>query len=552
MQCEMVCVFWGAAFVKTLTEFTLPSLLAPGNLPDWPYLAATKLTCYTRQSEWQQLQQHPVFIQLQTLLPIHWEAIDVPEAVFSRDPSQKYYFKAAINRQVLAQAEHNQRAFLQIIPDMVYTAGALENLAQLIKTGKEVVLHIGPRLAQTCLPALNHYCQGHVLNISPAAANQLLLDYLHPEYQGYFWLAPCFTVISPSMAFYWQNATTLIGQSYTPEPFFLRHPRQPKARFRGPLDGGYMETYEDMIAQGQAERMAVAGGDQMGVFSLTNLDSPTTEWPAPFPFAYRPALNYVYGQAWLSPSIFYDWVFAQTVTWTVKQPQATPFYDKVVPQAPWRAPLVLRHMTRLAQAGEWDALVDYWQDESTQMILLALTDVRLFFWADLVARAWYRAGSWAAFQLFATQYERQLLAAPAYLAYHCPRYAAYLPSPQSLRLYPQGWPGWEMVLAQACVLVWLDEYTFTEPSILSSLNITAQPIVVNHFGQGLSQQLRPLLQQAYPGRPWLEVCPQQEVPDLLADLIWRATTLIIPQTMRLLCQEQVLLAQLYHKEVLWL
>lgn len=539
---HIICVFWGESFFKTLTEFTLPSLLAPGNLPDWPYRETSELVFYTLASEGQALEQHAIMAELKQWVKTRWVAMAWPTDMDTHQPASKYQIKARFNFVALQQSIEQQCSVVQLIPDMVYATGSLVTLAESIALGKEVVLHIAPRISDTCIPMLKTHKQGTRLDISIPSATELMMQHLHPEYQGCFWLNPNYTVGRPTTVFYWEHHQ-LVAATYTPEPLFLRHPRLPQQDYGGTLDGGYMQVYEDLITTTQNPPMVVLGGSQLMAFSLAPIENDNPELFQELPLMNRPTLGYLFTLHCIY-SQFHDWAFGQRVRWEhVRRPEddfLMAQYQCLLPKQPWDAPRILRQMVWLLRYGQCAELLDFWQQPAIQAVLLALEDRRLFFWVDVIAQALYKSNRWHELCQFVNDYREQLMLSAYFLPQHCPFYAAYLPVPLSVKIYPQGWPGWESLSSGTFGLIWYDpdaESVLEEQVALQQWPVTVW--VMTKWATVPPPSLHPCLY------------PHQEVPDVLADLIYRCKGLVIPRSQNAFCGESVLLALLYRKPIWW-
>lgn len=190
---------WGTDYVELFLDVTLPSLLAPGNLPSLTSLESSLYEIYTTELDRSRIESSPVY---QALCSLMATVIRVME----HQNENKYIASSDCYRESLARAAHDGKALLFLIPDMVLADGSLRSIAAIMASGKRVALNTGLRLVkETAVPILlESYRSGTSLTIQPRQLVSLALDHLHyistihlydgdtPEFHpaGFYWKIP--------------------------------------------------------------------------------------------------------------------------------------------------------------------------------------------------------------------------------------------------------------------------------------------------------------------------------------------------------------------------
>src|SRR4051794_10667406 len=73
---EVLLPVWGLQHIRSFLDFSLPTLLAPGNLPALVNALPCSVTVLTRRDEVPIFQQHPAFSRLQEICEVGVQTID--------------------------------------------------------------------------------------------------------------------------------------------------------------------------------------------------------------------------------------------------------------------------------------------------------------------------------------------------------------------------------------------------------------------------------------------------------------------------------------------
>ncbi len=146
--CDAVVTVWGRAYLNLLAEVVIPSLLAPGNLPEFARRRQITYTVYTTPEGRDFLQARPEWAWLGDVAP---QEINV---LWRKDPADPMESHLAFGKAVTRARARNHSMFL-MPPDTVWANGSLSNIEQRLAAGKRVVFMVHPRVAmETAVPAL--------------------------------------------------------------------------------------------------------------------------------------------------------------------------------------------------------------------------------------------------------------------------------------------------------------------------------------------------------------------------------------------------------------
>jgi len=202
-----VVVFWGETFRNYLTDYCLPSLLAPGNIPVLSGGKDKFLFCTTSQ-DWEALAKTRIFATLRQHIEPY--LIEIPPA-----PSGKHGCEhMGIGHTLATQMAHRDGAYgVFLTPDLMVSDGTVAALRRHALAGAKVVLVAALRFGEE--PLFQHLTalgvlkkgersseRGTPLAITSRQMMTACLHSFHSETQRYEWDAPYFTSF-PS-ACWWQ------------------------------------------------------------------------------------------------------------------------------------------------------------------------------------------------------------------------------------------------------------------------------------------------------------------------------------------------------------
>lgn len=211
---RFLAVIWGERYVDEFAAISLPSYLAPGNLP---VLAATtdlEVLILTSQESLPAFNRSPAFSRLREICPIRFIMIDDLIADGAYGVTLTLAYARGIRSMGGAQTK---TYFVFMNSDFVLADGSLRHLVKLMQTGHSCIMAASLRgQAEALLPQLSGAISDntHQLVMSPREMVALTLANLHP------------TVIAKTMTqsrlncltqnqLYWQiDDQTLLGRSY--------------------------------------------------------------------------------------------------------------------------------------------------------------------------------------------------------------------------------------------------------------------------------------------------------------------------------------------------
>lgn len=211
---KFLTVLWGEAYIRRFVTLSLPSFLAPGNLPALAHDTELEVVIMTRLDDIEYFENHVAFHRLQTICPVRFVGIDdlVTTGVYG------VTLTLAFARPVIASgSEMLNTHFVFMNADFVLADGSLRALCKHILAGRSIVL--GPSFRATAeeleprLEAAVDATSG-VLAIPPRQMAALSLAHPHPTMlakirnQGF-----CHST-HPNQFFWQVDDRTLLGRYY--------------------------------------------------------------------------------------------------------------------------------------------------------------------------------------------------------------------------------------------------------------------------------------------------------------------------------------------------
>lgn len=129
-------VFWGEEHRNYFIDFSLSSLLAPGNIPALKNLEKSRFLISTTAEDWAALEQAPLFKLLKKYMQPEWLEIPMPSA------EQNKMNVMSSGHLRLTQAAHEASALgINLNPDTIFCDDSMSRLQQLAMEGKRLVFH---------------------------------------------------------------------------------------------------------------------------------------------------------------------------------------------------------------------------------------------------------------------------------------------------------------------------------------------------------------------------------------------------------------------------
>ncbi len=146
----ILSAFWGERFRSYFSHFTLPSLLAPGNLGSLSAKDGHRLLIATTAADWKALNELPIMAAIARHAMPCLIAIGLPGEI--PDPTTAKFRHMSYAHRLLAELAHRDGALASLImPDQMYTDGSLAAAVRHVENGAHAVLTFGPRLIEESL-----------------------------------------------------------------------------------------------------------------------------------------------------------------------------------------------------------------------------------------------------------------------------------------------------------------------------------------------------------------------------------------------------------------
>ena len=224
---HFVVPVWGAAYIDLFLTVTLPTLLAPRNIPGLPNLDACAFHIITMPDSVETVRAAPSFQRLAGLLPAHIHC-------FEGFDSNKYTQMSWGHLRGMALANEAEAATVFLNADMVFSDGSFESIARILASGKRVIEIEGVRTNKPGMVAglrtrfFDPATQA--IAVPPRRLVRLMLDNLHRMTLSHFWEAEDEQGFMPFHTYFRVGRNGLIARSTHLYPFVV-HPRH-----RVPLD----------------------------------------------------------------------------------------------------------------------------------------------------------------------------------------------------------------------------------------------------------------------------------------------------------------------------
>ena len=192
-------VFWGERFRDYLTDFCLPSLLSPNNIPSLRGGRHNRFIFCTTPDDWAVLTLSPIFSLLERYIHPYFAEISLPL------PGRSGCEHMGVGHKLATEMAHKDEAYgVFITPDLMISDGSVAALERHARARRRVVLSAALRFGEEPLfenlRAMGILCEeerlsllGRPLTITSRAMVGVALRSFHSETRRYEWEAPYFT-----------------------------------------------------------------------------------------------------------------------------------------------------------------------------------------------------------------------------------------------------------------------------------------------------------------------------------------------------------------------
>lgn len=173
MPVHLTTCLWGPWHLEIMERSTLPTLLAPGNLPALARRMAVRYRIATTPADRERISAWPIFRRLAETVEVDFVAEhETPDIIYHVE----WYHQAA------AGARADAAFWLLVPPDVAWSDGTLSHVADAIEAGKSAIAMPYLRVvSETCLPEIVRCGRpGEPLAIPPGELVRLAVRHLHP------------------------------------------------------------------------------------------------------------------------------------------------------------------------------------------------------------------------------------------------------------------------------------------------------------------------------------------------------------------------------------
>jgi hypothetical protein len=179
LKARLLTAVWGERYVREFAQISLPSYLAPGNIPALSENVDLEVVILTTRSSVSAFQTEPAFLRLLSLCQSRFLLIDD----LITTGNYGVILTLAYARGIIdAGAEQLNTWFIFMNSDFVLADGGMRNLLPILTTENHAIMSASLRVrAETVLPLLDRYIaeSGTQLSMSPREAVGLALANLH-------------------------------------------------------------------------------------------------------------------------------------------------------------------------------------------------------------------------------------------------------------------------------------------------------------------------------------------------------------------------------------
>lgn len=289
----VVLPLWGEAYVRRWIEISLPSLLAPGNLPALAAAHSTKLLLYTTQADLPAITAAPAVAALRRVCGLR--LIPFAASVAEFHGTSTNIIMTTLHNRGLAQAWQDDHGVVFLVGDVLVADGTLRSVVRAVAAGRRALLTQGVQAAQEAIaPLVAAAGRGPdgALSLAPRRLARIALDTMHWSARLQLWTAPRFTA-HPSMIYWPLETRALLMRCFHYFPLFI-HPERP-CQAGSTIDNDFVDK-----ALARPEDCAAIEDSDDGLL-LDVLDPARAALNPGVPFPANPAFVAAWCRLWTTP-----------------------------------------------------------------------------------------------------------------------------------------------------------------------------------------------------------------------------------------------------------
>jgi hypothetical protein len=218
---------WGEAYTRRWLEFSLPSLLADGNLPAVAQRYSTKVLLYTTREDLDLILPHPAVTMLRDIAPLRVNTIADRREDATKQHSGNLMVKC--HGAGLMQAWNDDHGVFGLVADSVFGNTCFASACEHINAGKRAVVTQGFGVledefgAQLDSAGLRNQT---ALSIPHRTLVRIMFETMHPAWAAKFWDAPQCTS-HPGFMYWRLGERSLLMRVWHLYPMFIYPERPP-------------------------------------------------------------------------------------------------------------------------------------------------------------------------------------------------------------------------------------------------------------------------------------------------------------------------------------
>ena len=211
---KLLLCAWGYSYVRQFLEYSLPTMLAPGNIPALAAALPAEFVILTSADDESFISEHPAFKRLGSICQTRIHAIDHLISDGNYSTTITLAFTEAVRELGEAMID---TCFLFLVSDYIVADGSFANVVKRVQQGTSAVVAGNMQVTrESALPWLEERLVGNELSLSlqPRELMQWALNNLHPLVLANMVNLP-FSHNTDSNRLFWRiDGNTILGRFY--------------------------------------------------------------------------------------------------------------------------------------------------------------------------------------------------------------------------------------------------------------------------------------------------------------------------------------------------